>query len=95
MATPVISRPNCAFSATVRQGNADSCWKTIPIDGSVPRTGLPPTVTSPAVGSIRPPTISISVLLPQPLGPTIETNSPSPTSSETSCIASTVSLAVS
>ena len=55
----------------------------------------PATVTSPPLGSTSPPTISISVLLPQPLGPTMETNSPSPTSSETSCIASTVELPVS
>ena len=63
----------------MRHGNADSCWKTIPTAGSVPSTGLPAIVISPAVGSISPPTISISVLLPQPLGPTIETNSPSST----------------
>ena len=79
----------------MRQGNADSCWKTIPIAGSVPFTSLPAILTSPPLGSIRPPTISSSVLFPQPLGPTIETNSPSPTSSETSCIASTEPVGVS
>ena len=41
LSTPVISRPNSTFSSTVRQGNADSCWNTIPIAGSVPRTGRP------------------------------------------------------
>ena len=41
-----------------------------------PLKGLPPTRTTPVVGSSRPATISIKVLLPQPLGPTTDTNSP-------------------
>src|SRR5262245_22885146 len=43
-----------------------------------PVTGLPRSRTSPAVGVSRPPTIRITVVLPQPDGPTSTTNSPWP-----------------
>src|SRR5262245_59711788 len=43
-----------------------------------PVTGLPLSRTSPAVGVSRPPTIRMTVVLPQPEGPTKTTNSPSP-----------------
>ena len=39
-------------------------------------TGVPPTSISPDVAGIRPETSINSVLFPQPLGPTIDTNSP-------------------
>ena len=42
-----------------------------------PETRVPPIVTEPAEASISPATHIIKVLLPQPDGPTIETNSPS------------------
>src|SRR5215468_3432422 len=48
----------------------------MPTSVIAPVSGLPPTRTVPVVGSIRPATISINVLLPQPLGPTTDTNSP-------------------
>jgi hypothetical protein len=38
--------------------------------------------TLPVVGAIRPAATLSSVVLPQPVGPTMETNSPSATSSE-------------
>ena len=43
-------------------------------------TRTSPTVIAPAVTGIRPDTSIISVLLPQPLGPTMATNSPAATS---------------
>ena len=43
----------------------------------------PSTSTSPEVAAVSPPTICSRVDLPQPLGPTIETNFPSGTSNET------------
>src|SRR4051812_7066347 len=53
--------------------------------------GSPFINTSPPVSSVSPPTISSSVLLPQPLGPTIETNSLSATVRSTPASASTSS----
>ncbi len=45
----------------------------------MPDSGVPKTCTVPRLGASSPaPTLS-SVLLPQPVGPTTETNSPSPT----------------
>src|SRR5262245_30976942 len=48
-------------------------------------------MTSPRVGAIRPPTIFMSVVLPQPLMPTKATNSPAAISRLTSSSASTTS----
>src|SRR5215471_16755050 len=45
--------------------------------------------TSPRLAGTRPATIESNVLLPQPLGPTMERNSPAPTSRLTSSTAST------
>jgi hypothetical protein len=47
-----------------------------------PSTRRPAMRTSPVVGTSRPPTIRITVVLPQPDGPTKTTNSPSPMASE-------------
>ena len=53
----------------------------------MPDSGWPNTSTEPVLGASSPaPTLS-SVLLPQPVGPTTETNSPAPTSSDTSATA--------
>ena len=54
-----------------------------------PVTVAPPTVTAPLVGFSRPAMIRSSVLLPQPLGPSNETNSPASTVKATSASAST------
>src|SRR5687767_2337128 len=45
----------------------------------MPRTLSPPTVTFPESGGSRPARIAISVDLPEPVEPTMETNSPSST----------------
>ena len=50
-------------------------------------TSLPPRRTRPAVGAMKPAIMRSVVVLPQPLGPSSTTNSPSRTSSETSCTA--------
>ena len=57
--------------------------------GRGPFTGAPSTVTEPAVASSIPPIMASSVLLPQPEGPSRQTNSPWPISSETSSSACT------
>jgi len=49
-----------------------------------PASGSPNTRTRPALGSSSPAAMFSSVLLPQPVGPTTETNSPAATASETS-----------
>ena len=58
-----------------------------------PATGRPAICTRPEVTGRRPAMIRISVDLPQPLGPTMATNSPAPTASETPRSASTGPLA--
>src|SRR5262252_7537471 len=54
-----------------------------------PVTGLPATSIAPSVVGSRPAIMLSSVLLPQPLGPTIETNSPRPIARLTSSTACT------
>ena len=50
----------------------------------MPSSGWPNTCTVPLLGASSPAPTFSSVLLPQPVGPTTETNSPSPTVSVTS-----------
>ena len=71
------------FASAVSHGSRLWVWNTTPtsFDGAVckrPNTSTVP----PGSGMIRPATILSSVLLPHPLGPRIETNSPRPTSKE-------------
>ena len=40
LATPAISSGNATLSSTVRHGNVDSSWNTMPIAGCVPATAL-------------------------------------------------------
>src|SRR4249920_2956725 len=56
-------------------------------------TMVPATLTAPSVAGRRPATMRSRVDLPQPLGPTRETNSPAPTLSEMPARASTGPLA--
>src|SRR5207247_3053282 len=63
-------------------------WKTGAIASGGDVTRLPRRTTSPRVGRSRPATHFSSVVLPQPDGPTTQTNSPSSTTNETSCTAS-------
>jgi len=62
-------------------------WKTSAISSGGDVTFLPRRSTSPLPGLSRPPTHLRSVVLPQPEGPTTQTNSPSSTAKETSAIA--------
>jgi hypothetical protein len=50
----------------------------------MPTRRSPKTSTAPLLGASSPAATLSSVLLPQPVGPTTETNSPAPTESETS-----------
>src|SRR5213592_2005801 len=52
--------------------------------GFTPRTSSPPSRTAPSSGRIRPAMMLKSVDFPQPMNPTIETNSPCSTESVTS-----------
>ena len=62
-------------------------WKTSAISSGGSATRLPRRTTSPPLGRSRPATHLRSVVLPQPDGPTTQTNSPSSTENETSPIA--------
>ena len=76
---------NATFWRTVIHGNSERLysWNTSAMFPSASHA-------SPAVGSSRPEMHLSSVVLPQPDGPTTQTNSPALTSNETSPIASTV-----
>ena len=63
------------FDSTLRQSSRIASWNTMPTSVSGRSTGLPPTVIEPAVCGTRPATILRMVVLPQPLGPTMATNS--------------------
>jgi hypothetical protein len=76
--------PKATFSSTVFQGKSAKDWKTTPRSGPGPVTDRSPTRISPEDGGMKPATMLRIVLLPQPEGPTTETNSPAGTSSETS-----------
>src|SRR5665213_3837594 len=84
-----MRRPNSTLSRTVSQGKRASCWKITPRSGLVPRTGIPSTSASPAVGSSRLAAIFRSVLLPYQLSPSVQTNSLAAIAMETSAKAST------
>ena len=63
------------FSRTVSHGNTPYSWNITPRSGPGPATGLPSSSTRPAVGCMKPATMFIMVVLPQPDGPITETNS--------------------
>src|SRR5271170_1142247 len=73
---PAISRPMMALASTVRHGNRLSFWNTKPRSVPGSRTARPSSSTSPAVACSRPATMRRNVVLPHPLGPTTEMNSP-------------------
>ena len=68
------------FCSTVSQGKTPYSWKITPRSGPGPATGWPSSSTWPAVGCTNPATMFIIVVLPQPDGPMMETNSRSRTS---------------
>ncbi len=73
------------FSAAVFHGSSSGSWNTTPILSGRGRSMRSPSIrTSPLVATLSPAMICSSVDFPHPLGPTIETNWPSWTDSETS-----------
>src|SRR5207245_267335 len=72
--------PKETFSRTVIQGNSAYSWKTIARAGSGWTTRLPKARISPALGRVNPAMAFRSVDLPQPEGPSRQTNSPAATS---------------
>ena len=76
--------------ATVMAGKMCTSWKAramprrASITGPMPAMSSPLKRTTPAVGLSSPVSTFTSVVLPAPLGPTIETSSPSAIESETS-----------
>src|SRR5688572_2119459 len=77
-------RPNMRFCCTVSHGNTEPCCEMrIPFEfGFV--LAWPSITTEPVSGLTKPATMFMSVVLPQPDGPTIATSSPSSTSKLTS-----------
>src|SRR5580693_6989145 len=73
---PASSRPMTALAKTVRHGSRLSFWNTKPRSLPGSRTARPSSSTSPALACSRPATMRRNVVLPQPLGPTTEMNSP-------------------
>src|SRR6186713_891191 len=80
----MLRRPKSIFCVTVFHGKSANCWNTTERSGPGPVTALPPTLTTPVPGNSRPAAIRRQVVLPQPDGPTIVTNSLSRTSKLTS-----------
>src|SRR5205807_3605237 len=76
----LISRPKAMFSKTVIQGKSAYSWKTIARSGPGALTGLPKASTVPSSGAMKPAMTLSSVDLPQPDGPSRQTNSPGATS---------------
>src|SRR6478735_8303286 len=63
----------------VRHGSSEASWNTTARSGPGFVTSLPSTRMRPEVAAISPSTTDRNVVLPQPEGPTTETNSPSMT----------------
>ena len=80
---------NSTFSSTVFQGSRVGSWNMMPTSSRGPVIGCSATISRPSLMSSRPAQIIKSVLLPQPLGPRIETNSPFSMRKLTLCSAST------
>src|ERR687893_1386033 len=73
---PLICKPNSTFSKTVSHGKRAASWKTTILSGVRGLTVLPSICISPAYEFSSPANILSKVVLPQPDGPTIVTNSP-------------------
>lgn len=84
--------PNSMFFATDRCGNSAYPWNTMPTlrlcTGTLV-TSRAPNDTRPEVGAMKPAIIRKVVVLPQPLGPSSASSSPSRMSSDTSSTATT------
>ena len=80
---PLIFRENSIFSPTVRCGNRASDWNTMQVGRRLAGRSLirsPRRRMSPLVGCSMPASMRSSVVLPDPEGPTMVKNSPSPIS---------------
>src|SRR6266540_1847524 len=77
------------FWATVYQGKSAYSWKTTARSQPGSAISAPPTRSSPRVGRSKPARRLSSVVLPHPLGPTMEKNSLFSTWKLTSCSART------
>ena len=77
---PPTSATNRMLANVVRQGSSTGVWNTMLAPAIGPATVCPRTLIRPADGAMRPATRRSNVDLPQPLGPTMETNSFSSTS---------------
>ena len=80
---PANVAPKATFSKAVFHGKRASDWNKKPIPGGTDVTKLPFTETLPEVAGKSPETKRNRVLLPQPLGPMMATNSPLAMSKET------------
>ena len=74
--TPLERGPISTLSSTLSQGNRAKLWNTIATSSAGPLTGLPPMVTLPLVGWVRPEMMRRSVDLPEPERPSRATISP-------------------
>src|SRR5438309_11756542 len=82
------------FCRTVSHGKTPYSWNMTPRSGPGPFTDWLLNNTRPVVGCWNPASIFIMVVLPQPEGPMIATNSASPMSYETSSTTGIVPLTV-
>src|SRR6185312_14327164 len=71
--------PYMTLACVVRHGSKRDCWKTVALSRPGPSIGLPAISMRPESGERRPVTMLRNVVLPQPDGPTMHTNSPSAT----------------
>ena len=78
--TPRRRSPSVTLSRTVRHGSRAYSWNTTPRSAPGPRIAAPSSSKVPERGRKKPAIAAISVLLPQPLGPTTQRNSFSKTS---------------
>src|SRR3569833_1214963 len=87
---PAIASPNAALSYTVFHGSRPKCWNTMATPSGGPATGFPCTALEPVLISVRPAMQRSSVVLPHPLGPTMQRISSRLTSSDSWRNATTV-----
>src|SRR5579862_4203866 len=80
-----MRRPNSTFSSAVSHAKSESSpWNTTARSHPGPRIGLPSIAIAPPVGSSKPASMLSTVVLPQPLGPSRQKNSPGSVSSSNS-----------
>jgi hypothetical protein len=74
-----ISSGSITLASVVRHGSRLGAWNAMPVIFSGPVTSWPLMITVPRLGRLSPVASFMKVLLPQPEGPTMAMNSPSPT----------------